>query len=77
MKLLPPERRTRIKLYEAMELLRDELAYGPRPAEEIKNMAAEFDISERTLRRARKKLNIVITRDEFQGPSLWALPTDG
>jgi hypothetical protein len=63
------------KIAEAKELLSEELANGPLLAETIIALAGRLDISERTLRRARKDMNISITKDGFQGPWMWSLPT--
>jgi putative DNA primase/helicase len=63
------------KLAEAKEFLREELADGPKGAETIIAAAARLEISERTLRRARKDLKIVPRHDpDFKGGWLWELP---
>lgn len=62
------------KLEKAMKLLLEELQDGPVPAKKIVRMAKARDISERTLRRARKVLGVESIKNEFQGPSLLELP---
>jgi hypothetical protein len=58
---------------EAKEFLIELLAAGPVPATQVKNMAAEGGISAMTLRRARIELGVRLSRDGYQGKSLWAL----
>jgi putative DNA primase/helicase len=62
------------KLAEAIEFLNDELAGEPVKADEITAKAMRMDISEATLRRARKALNVIATKEGFQGAWLWSLP---
>jgi putative DNA primase/helicase len=62
------------KLAEAIEFLNDELAGDPVSADEIGAKAIRMDISEATLRRARKVLNVVAAKEGFQGKWLWSLP---
>lgn len=61
-------------LSDAMDFLRDILAYGPVPAAEITKAAKANVISERTLDRAKKTLRIISEKDEFQGEWKWRLP---
>jgi hypothetical protein len=51
--------------------LRDQLACGPKPIAELYALAGKRGLSESTLRRAAKHLNVV--RDD----KLWQLPADG
>jgi hypothetical protein len=60
---------------EAKEFLREALSRGPAPATEIKKQAGQLLISVATLRRAKKELDVRVTRDGF-GPGsrvIWAL----
>jgi hypothetical protein len=61
------------KVAEAEELLREELADGPVPADEIIAKAARVEISEKTLRRAKKRLGINATKGDFFGGWKWEL----
>lgn len=64
-----PEDRT-----EAMTWLREALVDGPRLAKEVEEEAREaHDITQRTLRRARKKMGVVAYRPENPGPWWWRL----
>jgi hypothetical protein len=58
-------------LGEAKAWLRVELSEGRRWSEEVKEAATKADISEMTLRRARKELSVKIKK--IQGRSYWAL----
>jgi DNA-binding transcriptional regulator WhiA len=62
------------KLAEAIEFLNDELGGETVSADEITARAIRMDISEATLRRARKALNVIATKEGFQGAWLWSLP---
>lgn len=62
-------------LTEAMELLRAELADGPRPAREALRSAAAAGISERTAQRARQALGVVPRKVGLTGGWEWSLPT--
>jgi hypothetical protein len=64
---------------EAVEFLRDVLAGCPMPAREVKRLAREAGIAERTLDRARKRAGVVTRKEGFGGKWVWALtssPTD-
>jgi RecA-family ATPase len=63
-----PEERSEIE--EACEFLRDALATGPR---KVKELEASSGVSERTLRRASKRLDVRRSREGAKGPWLWAL----
>jgi hypothetical protein len=63
------------KIAEAEDLLREELADGPVSADEIIAKAARVEISEKTLRRAKKKLGIKASKGDFFGGWKWELPT--
>jgi putative DNA primase/helicase len=71
-----PDAEERTARDEAADWLRDVLDDGPLPAKTVKRMAAEADVSSRTLQRARVGLGVTIQRDGHgQGrPSTWALP---
>lgn len=67
----------RTALDEAIEFLRTELARGPVPATEMLRRAKEDGISGATLRRAKKKAQVVSTHDRKpgeRGPTYWKLP---
>jgi hypothetical protein len=59
------------KLAEAMDFLRQILADGPVPFEEIQDQARRLVISERTLRRAREELLIVSRQSGFAKTKVW------
>jgi putative DNA primase/helicase len=63
-------------LGEACEFLRDYLAGGPQTAKAATDAARKAAISERTLRRARERLNIRPRKLTGAGPWAWALPND-
>ena len=44
------------------------------PADQVKQAAEANGITEKTLRRARESLEIIIEKAGYQGPSLWRLP---
>lgn len=60
-------------LAEAQEVLRQILASGPKNAAVVQTEARAAGISERTLRRARKVLGAVLTKEGYQGAWTWAL----
>jgi hypothetical protein len=70
-----PDADERNALEAAAEWLADVLADGPKPSAEVKRMAKAADIAERTLQRARKKVNATIqAADATQGsPTTWSL----
>ena len=49
----------------AKDLLREELADSPKPQDEIERAALSLEISERTIRRARKELGVTAAKDGF------------
>lgn len=59
---------------EAEEFLRSELASGDVPTETLKRLAADADISWRTLRRAGDKIGAQRVKAGFQGGWVWRLP---
>ena len=63
------------RLDEATDFLREVLADGPLPASEVKALATDEDITERTLKRARKKLGIASKREGFSAGASWTLPS--
>jgi len=72
--LLKPRQQERME--EAQMFLREALAEGARPAEEVKAEATAVGISHATLRRARLDLGIVVVKGGNRGPWTWALPAD-
>lgn len=71
-----PDAQERTARTEAAEWLREVLEDGEVSVKELKSMARDADIAERTLYRARKELEISIRRDDSkQGrPAYWSLP---
>lgn len=61
---------------EAMDWLRQELCVGPTKASDVQKQARLAGISEKSLRRARERLNIRPHKSEFSGGWTWALPED-
>jgi hypothetical protein len=61
------------ELVDAMELLKEMLAGGPVRTSEVLSQARGQGFSERTLRRAKKKLGVVAKRSEHMGPWEWSL----
>jgi putative DNA primase/helicase len=59
---------------EAVDFLREELAAGPRPVNEIKASASDAGIAPRTLRRAKKTLEIKTQKVGLTGGWQWGLP---
>jgi putative DNA primase/helicase len=62
------------EMVDAMELLKEMLAGGPVRTSEVLSQARGQGFSERTLRRAKKKLGVVAKRSEHMGPWEWSLP---
>jgi len=61
-----------------MEFLQAALADGESPATEVLNEASALGIAERTLRRARKALGVLVRRQGFRdGRFFLALPSKG
>jgi AAA domain len=76
----PTDPEERSVLQEARDLLRDVLSEGPVPASEVKDEARSADISERTLKTAKRELRVLTSREGKAGKSgggrwIWALPT--
>jgi hypothetical protein len=61
-------------LQRAIAWLRNVLASGPLPVEEVERLAREAHISRRTLRRARGKLHVRTSPSGFQGSRIPSLP---
>jgi putative DNA primase/helicase len=63
-------------LTEAKEFLQEELANGPVPQAEIKKRAQDADISEKTLRRAKKALRVIAAKSKgnLTGNWMWEMP---
>ncbi len=59
---------------EAEKLLRDLLAFGEAPADDVKSAAEEAGISPATLRRAKSNLRIQSKKDGMNGGWIWYLP---
>ncbi len=60
-------------LEDAVDFLATELADGLRPSVEVKEAAAQAGISEKTLYRAKKKLEIKVSKAGYQGAWSWSL----
>ena len=67
------------KFADAKEFLLDMLSGGPISAEMVTAAAERQDISERTLRRARKELKVKAEKSKgtLDGGWLWSLPAEG
>jgi putative DNA primase/helicase len=63
----------RSKLREATEFLCKELDDGPQPASTVREKAAAMGISDRTLKRARKRLRVTVKKDGFKAGWLWSI----
>jgi len=61
---------------EAKEFLREELADGPRAADEIKKAASAAGLSWRTVRRAQERLGIKPKKAGLKEGWIWQLPED-
>ena len=59
---------------EAEEFLQGYLEAKPMPADQVKEAAEANGITERTLRRAREGLGIVVEKAAFEGGWQWRLP---
>ena len=75
----PTDPEERSVLQDAKDLLREALADGPVPASEIKQEARDADISERTLKTAKRELGVVASREGEPGKRgggkwVWELP---
>jgi hypothetical protein len=62
------------ELHDAMDFLREILKEGPMRTLEVAHEARSQGFSERTLRRAKKKLGVIASRTERLGPWQWELP---
>jgi hypothetical protein len=71
----PPTVEERSAVEEAEDFLRQILADGPKPAKDVQSKAEENGISEATLRRARRQLQIQRAPQGFKGPWMLSLPT--
>ena len=60
-------------LDDAVDFLLTELADGPRPSVDVKETAADAGISEKTLYRAKNKLEIRVSKAGYQGAWSWSL----
>jgi len=67
-------RGTQSKLSLAIDLLKEELAAGPKPVSDLRKRAAAADISPSTLDRAREALSIETSKGSFGGGWFWSLP---
>lgn len=75
----PTDPEERSVLQDARDLLRDALSDGPVPAADVKREARSKDISERTLKTAKRELGVFTSREGESGKRgggrwLWALP---
>ncbi|PIR53000.1 hypothetical protein COU76_03425 [Candidatus Peregrinibacteria bacterium CG10_big_fil_rev_8_21_14_0_10_49_10] len=67
----------RTALENAMDFLSEALAERPRPAKDVMADAEHAGISERTLKRAKKELNVQANREGgSKGHWIWSLPVD-
>jgi hypothetical protein len=62
------------KLVTAIGLLERELCSGPRPVEQLRELAAQHSISESTLDRAKAALDIKPSKIDFETGWEWSLP---
>jgi hypothetical protein len=69
-----PKRRS--ALSEAKAFLFQELAGGPVDAERVMKDAREADVSERTLKRAKRELGVGSEKEGGDGPWSWVLPDE-
>ena len=61
---------------EAQEFLCELLADGPQPSKDVLQGARASGISEKTLRRAKSRLKVKVSKAEFHGGWSWALPSE-
>lgn len=68
--------KSKVKIKEAMTFLKEQLADGPVAVSELFRVAEEWEIAEKTLRRACDKLGVVKDKDKanFHGGWAWSLP---
>ena len=64
------------QLSEAVEFLKRELANGPVDAKELKERAAQENISFSTLKRAKKKLVVNSVQNGYRGGWRWELQAE-
>lgn len=64
------------KQREAREFLRDELADGPVPTNDVQEKADEEGIATKTLERAKAALGVDSVKTSFDGPWRWTLPKE-
>jgi hypothetical protein len=62
---------------EATQWLADALADGPRPAKELFAQAEKDGISKGTLKRAKRELGVIASKDGWDGGWVWRLPHNG
>ena len=72
----PTSEEDRSELDEATEFLREALAGGPVGVKDLKRSAKEAEIAERTLRRAKERLQVKASKTS-DGPWLWRLRDQG
>jgi hypothetical protein len=72
--MLPEDPDQRPALDEAVDVLREALAGGPRPVRDVERIARESGVELRTLRRARQRIGVRSSPDGFGGPRLLSLP---
>jgi hypothetical protein len=73
---VPEDEEKKSALSEAKEFLLSELGDEPMAAEQVKKNAKEAGIAARTLRRAKKALGVISTK-EADGSFTWSLPAKG
>jgi hypothetical protein len=71
----PEEPEVKSAVEEAMDLIEEVLADGPRPVKEVEKAADEADIAPATLRRARQRMGARSKPDGFGGPRIMHLPS--
>ncbi|MFH0809360.1 MAG: AAA family ATPase, partial [Pseudomonadota bacterium] len=62
---------------EAKEFLETLLTDGPVSAKQVERVAGEAGIAERTLKRAKKALGVVVAKAGYQGAWEWEMPSKG
>jgi putative DNA primase/helicase len=65
------------KKEEARDFLRDVLADGPVPKQDVQDEADERGIATRTLTRAKEALDVESEKQGFDEPWAWRLPDEG
>jgi len=74
---IPSTAEERSALDEAKDYLLAELAEGPVEAQKIKRDARAYGIADRTLKRAKKALNVQARKEGFSRGWIWTLPEGG